>query len=60
MSICNRDIIQIQNRLPSRPEPLDQNVAGLSLYFLIGTTFAYWILISFFELKVVDILLCKK
>ena len=56
MSICNRDIIQIINRLTKRPKPLDDTVAGPSYDYLIASIFIYWILIASFELKYFDLL----
>jgi len=50
MSISNIDIIQLVNKLQIAPKPTDNNVAGLSIYFLCGSIGVYWILIAMFEL----------
>jgi hypothetical protein len=60
MSICNREIIQIQNQLSSLPGPLDINVAGLSIYFFFISTALYWSFIIMFELKVLEKIFCSR
>lgn len=60
MSISNIDIIQLVNKLQVAPKPTDNNVAGLSIYFLCGSVVVYWILIAMFELKFFKFLLCNR
>ena len=60
MSISNIDIIQLVNKLQVAPKPTDNNVAGLSIYFLCGSIGVYWILIAMFELKFFKFLLCNR
>lgn len=60
MSIAQRTIIALASGDTETPDPLSYAVAGLGLIFLIASIPVYWILITLFELKLVDFLLCKK
>jgi len=60
MSIAQRSIIQIVNKLPVAPGPLSNSVAGPSLWFLLGAVVLYWFIVVMFEYKVFDILCCRR
>jgi ABC-type glutathione transport system ATPase component len=53
LAINNRNIIAQVTQEPEK-DPLDPDVAGTGLYFLIGEVFVYWILIALIENKVFD------
>lgn len=62
MSISNRDILKLFSSDIDRNrtmQPFDQDVAGPSLEFLLGAIAFYWLLVIAFELKIVDLLLCR-
>lgn len=57
MSIANRQLIQFVNKQTTEPDIFSDQIAGPSLYFLIGAIPFYWILVICFEKKIFD---CKK
>ena len=60
MSISQRQIIQLVNKLDEPPAPLSEDVAGLAFCFLLIAIPLFWTLVIFFELKIFDIIFCKK
>jgi ABC-type multidrug transport system fused ATPase/permease subunit len=54
MSIANRALIQFVQKLNEEPAIFSSQIAGPSLYFLIGAVPFYWILVICFEQKVFD------
>ena len=60
MSIAQRTIIALASGQATVPDPLSKAVAGYSVIFLIASIFVFWILVALFELKLIDVLLCKR
>jgi ABC-type multidrug transport system fused ATPase/permease subunit len=60
MSIAQRQIIALASGKLEVPNPLSKEVAGLAFIFLVSSIAIYWILVALFELKLIDVILCKK
>lgn len=60
MSIAQRGIIALTKGKSEIPGPLSIDVAGLSVIFLVMAIVGYWTLVVMFEMKLIDVVLCKK